>query len=112
MEQVLPRENHFLNSVLPAEAGLSHVPGFACDRKARENSAGFSFLVFEHILRCSQNCFLPDPSAIGGKEAAKSGVPSLSTVRISTVTPQGPGQQAPLQTLFIAVSTVEFSFWT
>ena len=110
MEQVLPGENHSLNSVLPAEAGLSHMClGY---RKAREDSARFSFLVFEHILRCSQNCFLPDPSAIGGKEAAKSSVPSPSTVRISTLIPQGPGQQAPLQALFIAVSTVEFSFWT
>ena len=91
---------------------VSYVPRLTCSRKSREISAEFSFLIFEHILRCSQNCFLPDPPAIGGKELAKSDVPSPNTVRISTLTPQGLGQQAPLQSLYITMSTVVFSFWT
>ena len=91
---------------------VSYVPRLTCNRKSREISAEFSFLIFEHILRCSQNCFLPDPSAIGGKELGKSDVPSPSTVRISILTPQGLGQQAPLQSLYITMSTVVFSFWT
>ena len=69
---------------------VSYVPGFTCDRKSREDSAGFSFLIFEHILRCSQNCFLPGPSAIGGKEPSKSDAPSPGTVRITPPHPHPP----------------------